>query len=34
MQKLYQAGYHDPFYTLQNGIDDYVKNYLLDSRYF
>ena len=28
MQKLYQAGYNEPFYTLEAGIDDYVRNYL------
>ncbi|WP_447640877.1 MULTISPECIES: ADP-glyceromanno-heptose 6-epimerase [Chitinophagaceae] len=29
MDKLKAAGYNDPFYSLEEGIDDYVKNYLL-----
>ncbi len=28
MQKLKAAGYTDTFYTLEEGIDDYVRNYL------
>ncbi len=28
IQKLYEAGYTEPFYTLEAGIDDYVRNYL------
>ncbi len=28
MQKLQAAGYTEPFYTLEEGIDDYVRNYL------
>jgi len=28
MKKLYDAGYHEPFYTLEEGVDDYVRNYL------
>jgi ADP-L-glycero-D-manno-heptose 6-epimerase len=28
MQKLRAAGYMDPFYTLEEGVDDYVRNYL------
>lgn len=28
MQKLHQAGYTEPFYTLEAGVDDYVRNYL------
>jgi len=28
MSKLIAAGYKDKFYTLEEGIDDYVKNYL------
>ena len=34
MMKLYLGGYHDPFYTLQDGVDDYVKHYLEDGRYY
>lgn len=29
MQKLHQAGYEEPFYTLEEGVDDYVRNYLV-----
>lgn len=29
MGKLRAAGYDKPFYTLENGVADYVKNYLL-----
>jgi len=28
MQKLHKAGYTDAFYTLEEGVDDYVRNYL------
>lgn len=28
MRKLREAGYLEPFYTLEEGVDDYVKNYL------
>ena len=28
MQKLKAAGYTDAFYTLEEGVDDYVRNYL------
>jgi ADP-L-glycero-D-manno-heptose 6-epimerase len=28
MKKLRAAGYKDPFYTLEEGVDDYVRNYL------
>ncbi|MDE3125076.1 MAG: NAD-dependent epimerase/dehydratase family protein, partial [Bacteroidota bacterium] len=28
MQKLRNIGYHQPFYSLENGVDDYVRNYL------
>ena len=28
MQKLKDAGYQEPFYTLEEGVDDYVRNYL------
>lgn len=28
MQKLHNAGYTEPFYTLEAGVDDYVRNYL------
>ncbi len=29
MSKLKKAGYNKPFYSLEKGIEDYVKNYLL-----
>lgn len=32
MSKLQNAGYNDPFYSLEEGIKDYVQNYLLPER--
>ncbi len=34
MSKLQKAGYVKPFYTLEEGITDYVKNYLIADTYF
>lgn len=34
MQKLRDYGYTDTFQTLEEGIDDYVRNYLFDAVYF
>lgn len=34
MEKLRQAGYTLPLYTLEEGIYDYVKNYLVSNRYY
>ena len=34
MQKLIDAGYDQPFQTLEQGIDDYVKHYLSSNHYF
>lgn len=28
MSKLHNAGYNTPFYSLEEGVDDYVRNYL------
>lgn len=33
MQKLINQGYDIPFYTLEEGIADYVTNYLIDTKY-
>ncbi len=33
MEKLTSIGYHKPFYTLEEGVKDYVKNYLVEGRY-
>jgi len=33
MEKLTSIGYHKPFYTLEEGVKDYVKNYLAEGRY-
>lgn len=30
MQKLHDAGYHNEFYSLEKGVEDYVKNYLTE----
>ena len=32
MQKLKAAGYTDAFYTLEEGVDDYVRNYLAEGK--
>lgn len=34
MQKLINAGCTHEFYTLEKGIDDYVRNYLVPGRYY
>ena len=34
MQKLKDAGYSDEFYSLEEGVDDYVRNYLAKGRYY
>jgi ADP-L-glycero-D-manno-heptose 6-epimerase len=33
MNKLRKIGYSDPFYTLEEGVEDYVKNYLIPNTY-
>lgn len=34
MQKLWAAGYKDDFYSLEDGVYDYVKHYLVANRYY
>jgi len=34
MNKLRGAGYHENFTSLEDGIDQYVKNYLIESRHY
>lgn len=34
MQKLHQAGYTDDFYSLEDGVNDYVRHYLATMQYF
>ena len=34
MEKLKSIGYKKPFYSLEDGIADYVKNYLLPGTYY
>ncbi len=34
MQKLHQAGYTDAFYSLEDGVNDYVRHYLATMQYF
>ena len=29
IQKLKSIGYNEPFFSLEEGIDDYVQNYLI-----
>ena len=33
MSKLLQVGYNKPFHTLENGVEDYVKNFLIGNKY-
>lgn len=34
MDKLRQAGYAEPFYSLEEGVDDYVRNYLRTGKFY
>lgn len=34
MEKLKKAGYTKAFHTLEQGVEDYVKNYLVESKYY
>ena len=34
MNKLRNAGYNDEFYTLEEGVADYVKNFLINRKYY
>jgi ADP-L-glycero-D-manno-heptose-6-epimerase len=34
MDKLRAAGYKEPFTTLEDGVSDYVRNYLVGNKYF
>ncbi len=34
MQKIRSAGYTEPFYSLEEGVDDYVRNYLSKGKYY
>jgi ADP-L-glycero-D-manno-heptose 6-epimerase len=34
MSKLREAGYEAPFYSLEEGVDDYVRHYLVPNRYY
>jgi ADP-L-glycero-D-manno-heptose 6-epimerase len=34
MSKLKVVGYKDDFYSLENGVDDYVRNYLSEQKYY
>jgi len=34
IEKLRSIGYHKEFHPLENGIEDYVKNYLMQGKYF
>ena len=33
LQKLIKTGYNNNFYTLENGIEDYINNYLNKKNY-
>ncbi|MEP7278164.1 MAG: ADP-glyceromanno-heptose 6-epimerase [Bacteroidota bacterium] len=34
MHKLHNAGYNQPFFSLETGVDDYVRNYLAKEAHF
>jgi ADP-L-glycero-D-manno-heptose 6-epimerase len=34
MQKLINAGYSQPFHSLEQGVGDYVRNYLAVGKYY
>jgi len=34
MFKLRTAGYKEEFFTLEKGVDDYVRNYLAPEKYY
>ena len=34
MHKLHEVGYTEPFYTLEDGVDDYVRNYLVPGKVY
>jgi ADP-L-glycero-D-manno-heptose 6-epimerase len=34
MQKLRNAGYTDAFYSLEEGVGDYVRNYLANGKFY
>jgi ADP-L-glycero-D-manno-heptose 6-epimerase len=34
MDKIRAAGYSQPFYSLEEGVDDYVRNYLSKGKYY
>ncbi|MFM1913942.1 MAG: ADP-glyceromanno-heptose 6-epimerase [Bacteroidota bacterium] len=34
MQKLFSIGYNQPFTSLEEGVEDYVKNYLMTESYY
>ncbi len=34
MNKLRDAGYHHPFYSLEGGVSDYIREYLIPAKYF
>ena len=34
MKKLHDAGYTDEFYSLEKGVDDYIRNYLSKDKYY
>ena len=34
MEKLISIGYHKPFTSLEDGVKDYVQNYLSEGKYY
>jgi ADP-L-glycero-D-manno-heptose 6-epimerase len=34
MEKIKAAGYTEPLYSLEEGVNDYVRNYLAENKYY
>ena len=34
MNKMVNSGYKIPFHTLEEGVKDYVENYLIEHKYY
>jgi|GEM_PF-4486060 len=32
LEKLRDAGYEEPFYSLEEGVEEYVREFLMDDR--
>ena len=34
MEKIREAGYSEEFYSLEDGVKDYIENYLIDEAHY